>query len=78
MEGSILFNLSVILIVVKKVLTDMLELWAWSNNAGWHTITDKKARGKERWFLMEEVLDFSYQLVWEGMLVGCNELLSES
>ena len=35
--------------------------------------------GKRRWFLIEEVSDFFYRLVGGGdMMVGCNELPSES
>ena len=50
----------------------------WSNDACWHAITDKKAKGKERWFLIGEMSDFFYQLVGEGMVVGCNRLPSKS
>ena len=40
--------------LVKKVLMDVLELGVWSGSACGHTIINKKARDKERWFIIRE------------------------
>ena len=38
----------------QKVLTDMLEPEVWSSGDYWHADTNKKARSKNRWLLIEE------------------------
>ena len=47
-------HIGVNMLVVKKVLTDVLELWAWLNDACWQDMINKKARGKESWLIIRE------------------------